>query len=291
MNYLYEQSDMLNRPYEAFVVDTLRDDFPVRPHFHHYVEIIYMIEGNMFAVSDDREYYMNEGDTLLFFGDSIHSMSASSVRGARFAVIKFDASRLTVSTSFTPKPVAMLNAARNRQARVFFDAQKMGDQDFKGLFYDCVRELRDRELGYDVAVHAKLCILITRIIRIWQSEGIDFTGIADHVPGDEHTIRNILEYIDLHLEDNPKVEELAKMCGMSYSHFARSFKEMYGRSCKEYLEMLRIGKAEELLKFSDMSLNDLSQELGYADQSHFIRSFKRLKGVTPGSLRHGGKIE
>ncbi len=291
MNYLYEHSDMLNRPYEAFVIDTLRDDFPVRPHFHHYVEIIYMIEGNIFASSDDREYYLNEGDVLLFFGDSIHSMSASSVRGARYAVIKFDASRLAVSTSFTPKPATMLNAARSRQARVFFDARETAEEDFKGLFLDCVRELRDRKLGYDVVVHAKLCILFARLIRIWESEGIDFEGITDRLQGDEVTIRNILEYIDLHMEEKLKVEDLAKRCGMSYSHFAKSFRETYGRSCKEYLEMLRIGKAEEMLKLSDMSLNDVSQELGYADQSHFIRSFKRLKGVTPGSLRHVREIE
>ena len=45
MNYLYEYSDILNTPYEAFEFDTLKNDFPVRPHFHHYVEFIYMLEG------------------------------------------------------------------------------------------------------------------------------------------------------------------------------------------------------------------------------------------------------
>ena len=285
MNYLYEYSDMLNRPYEAFVVDTLRDGFPVRPHFHHYVEIIYMMEGNMFATSDDTEYYVNEGDMLLFYDGSIHSMSASSVKGARYAVIKFDASRLTVSTSFTPRLATLLAAARNHEAEAFFRAEMIKDYGFKELFLDCVEELNRRELGYDVIVHAALCIIMTRLIRLWQEMGIDFTEVKEHTPGDELTVRNILEYIDLHMDEGLKVEDLAVRCSMSYSHFARCFKEMYGRSCKEYLEMLRVGKAEELLKFTDMPLYDISQELGYSDQSHFIRSFKKLRGVTPGNLR------
>ena len=96
---------------------------------------------------------------------------------------------------------------------------------------------------------------------------------------------NITEYIDLHLDEDLKVSDLAKRCNMSYSHFAKSFREMYGRSCKEHLEMLRVEKAEEMLKFTDYSLSDIAQELGYSDSSHFIREFKKHKGVTPGSVR------
>ena len=126
---------------------------------------------------------------------------------------------------------------------------------------------------------------MTRLIRIWQREGLDFSDLSDYVSRDELTIQNILEYIDIHLDENLKVEELAKRCNMSYPHFARTFKDLYGRSCKEHLEMLRVEKAEEMLKFTNLSLNDVSMELGYSDQSHFIRAFKKLKGVTPGSIR------
>ena len=60
---------------------------------------------------------------------------------------------------------------------------------------------------------------------------------------------------------------------------------MYGRTCKEHLELIRVEKAEEMLKFTDYTLNEIAQELGYADQSHFARVFKNLKGITPGSVR------
>ncbi len=284
MNYLYEYSDILNTPYEAFVFDTLVNDFPVRPHFHPYVEILSMTEGNMFVTAGEEEYYLEEGDMILFFKDVLHSMSASSMRSAKFEGIKFDISRLAVNTNYTPRLQTLLSVARKQNARVFFPK---GDEIHEnGSFFGALREELDKkELGFDVAVHAKLCLLMTKLIRLWQSEGIDFNNVSGFITKEELSLQNITEYIDLHLDEDLKVSDLAKRCNMSYSHFARSFKDMYGRSCKEHLESLRVEKAEEMLKFTDRSLNDIGQELGYADQSHFIRVFRKYKGVTPGMIR------
>ncbi|MCR5358054.1 MAG: AraC family transcriptional regulator [Lachnospiraceae bacterium] len=284
MNYLYEYSDILNTPYESFVFDTAVNDFPVRPHFHPYVEILCMTEGNMFVTAGEEEYYLEEGDMILFFSNVLHSMSASSMRSARFAGIKFDISRLAVNTNYTPGLRTLLAVARKQNARVFFPG---GDEIHEhGSFFEFCREELDRkEIGFDVAVHAKLCLLMTKLIRLWQDEGIDFNNVSDFITREELSLQNITEYIDLHLDEDLRVDDLAKRCNMSYSHFARSFKEMYGRSCKEHLESLRVEKAEEMLKFTDRSLNDIGQELGYADQSHFIRMFRKYKGVTPGAVR------
>ena len=141
MNYLYEYSDILNTPYEAFVFDTHKGDFPISPHFHHYVEMIYIVRGNMFASLNEKEYYLNEGQMLLFFSDNLHSMSASSIKKAVFMGIKFDAARLTVNSGFTPRIQTLLNAARGQSARVFFSEDECRDYGFEGLFAGCVEEI------------------------------------------------------------------------------------------------------------------------------------------------------
>lgn len=285
MNYLYEYSDILNTPYEAFEFDTAVNEFPVRSHFHPYVEMLCMTEGSMFVSVNEKEYYVSEGDVMLFFGGDVHAMYSSAMKASRFIGIKFDANRLTVNANYTPRLTTMLTAARSQEARIFFAEEENINHGIEECFRICADELKTRALGYDVEVHAQLCRLMICLIRIWQSEGIDFSNVSDYVSHDELSLQNILEYIDLHLDENLKVDELAGRCGMSYSHFARSFKEMYGRSCKEHLEILRMEKAEEMLKFTDYSLNDISQELGFSDCSHFIRTFRKHKGVTPGSLR------
>lgn len=68
---------------------------------------------------------------------------------------------------------------------------------------------------------------------------------------------------------------------MSYSHFAKLFRENYGRSCKEYITYIRLNKAQDLLLHTDYDLNYIALETGFFDCSHFIRKYKKWRGVTP----------
>lgn len=92
---------------------------------------------------------------------------------------------------------------------------------------------------------------------------------------------HILEYIDAHSAEPLEVRQLAEMCHMSYSNFARLFRENYGRSCKEYIKYIRLNKAQDLLLNSDYNLDYIAQETGFFDCSHFIRTYKKWRGITP----------
>jgi len=71
------------------------------------------------------------------------------------------------------------------------------------------------------------------------------------------------------------------LCHLSYSHFAKLFRENYGRSCKEYIQYIRMNKAQDLLLNSDFDINYIAQETGFYDCSHFIRQYKKWRGITP----------
>lgn len=79
--------------------------------------------------------------------------------------------------------------------------------------------------------------------------------------------------------------DIAKKCGLSYSCFAKKFREQYGMSCKQYIERMRLYKAEDFLLFTEFDLNYISQETGFSDCSHLIKCFKKYKGVTPKKFR------
>ena len=95
------------------------------------------------------------------------------------------------------------------------------------------------------------------------------------------SVYNVLEYIDEHSADPLEVSALAKMCNMSYSNFARLFRENYGRSCKEYIQYIRVNKAQDLLLNSNFDLDYIAQETGFYDCSHFIRQYRKWRGITP----------
>ena len=96
--------------------------------------------------------------------------------------------------------------------------------------------------------------------------------------------RRVLELIDAHLDARLTVDMLAREVGLSPAHFARAFKETIGRAPHQYLLELRLERARRLLELCGADLSDVAQRMGFADQAHFTRLFKRAYRITPGAL-------
>jgi AraC family transcriptional regulator len=98
-------------------------------------------------------------------------------------------------------------------------------------------------------------------------------------------LRSIEEYIDLHLEKDLSVEELASHLGISPSYFTRSFRSSVGLAPHAYVMRRRLLRAQELLASTDLPLIDIALATGFADQSHFCRRFHQMTGVPPRVFR------
>ena len=122
---------------------------------------------------------------------------------------------------------------------------------------------------------------LTYLMRCLKQKGVDTDTIITAPDDYDASIYSISKYIEQHCGEPLRVHELAQMCGMSYSYFAKLFRETYNQSCKEYIEFTRINKAADLLLFTNQDLTYISQETGFADCSHLIRTFKKWKGMTP----------
>ncbi len=97
--------------------------------------------------------------------------------------------------------------------------------------------------------------------------------------------RRVTELLREHLDGSLRLADLAKACDLSISHFSRSFKGTFGVSCHRWLLELRIERAKALLATDDLSLTDVAESSGFADQATFTRTFRRIVGVPPGRWR------
>jgi AraC-like DNA-binding protein len=95
-------------------------------------------------------------------------------------------------------------------------------------------------------------------------------------------VRKILEQ---RFAEPCKVSEIAAEAGVHPVHLAREFRKHYGTSVGEYLRRVRIEYACRELMGSDAAVTNIAFAAGFADQSHFSRTFKRLCGTTPGRYR------
>ncbi len=83
----------------------------------------------------------------------------------------------------------------------------------------------------------------------------------------------------------PSLRELASTAGVHPVHFAAVFRRYYGCSVGDYLRRRRVAEARRSLAGLDRSVTEVALSLGFADQSHLTRVFKRYTGLTPGAYR------
>ena len=96
----------------------------------------------------------------------------------------------------------------------------------------------------------------------------------------------IREHIRTNLAADIDVAELAGLVRLSPHYFSLLFRQAVGMPPHRYILQERINEAQRLLADGGMTLAELAVHLGFADQSHFSRAFRKLTGRTPGSFRH-----
>ena len=97
--------------------------------------------------------------------------------------------------------------------------------------------------------------------------------------------RRALELLRENLVGSVRLCDLARECGLSVSHFARSFKAAFGVSSHQWLIHQRIDRAKELLSQTKLRLIDVAAQSGFGDQAAFTRTFHRVVGSSPGRWR------
>lgn len=97
----------------------------------------------------------------------------------------------------------------------------------------------------------------------------------------QHVLSRVIAYIEDHAENAIQLDELANIAGVSRFHFSRIFKASTGISPIAYVEQSRIRKAQQLIQLGQLPLAEIALIVGFADQSHFTKRFKRYTGCTP----------
>lgn len=103
-------------------------------------------------------------------------------------------------------------------------------------------------------------------------------------PAKERIAREIQEYLLCNFRRNVTIEELAALAGISPNYVTVLFREVVGNTPIQYLHQIRINTALNLLNNTQMSISEISEYLGYCDQSYFNRMFKKWMGVAPSHI-------
>ena len=98
-------------------------------------------------------------------------------------------------------------------------------------------------------------------------------------------VSRILDFVAQHYTKPITLEQIAAATDLSVFRVSHLVKQNTGKSVLQHIMQLRIQKARQLLERSSLSCSEIAYELGFCDQSYFIKHFKRLTGTTPRRYR------
>jgi YesN/AraC family two-component response regulator len=97
-------------------------------------------------------------------------------------------------------------------------------------------------------------------------------------------VNKVIETIHAQYSNQISLESCADEHGVTSYNLSKAFKQYMGMNFIDYLTKIRLEKAKELLSTTEMKMNDIAEKVGY-QPTYFIRIFKKVEGLTPGSYR------
>ena len=241
-----------------------------RLHFHDYFEIMLPLTspGNIFV--NDQVYPLERGTLYLIGESTLHRTMANGFHSRYILHI----SRKALTDLSTPQTdFTQLMQVNFRRANL--NNEEMTE--LIELFQDLERNKNDGSFGSDIRQTVALLRLLIRVAPTLNAasagEAIrnkDFLRVAP-----------ILDYIQENLAEPLSLDQIASQFYLSKHYLCRIFKSATGFSVMEYIIYSRVLRARQLLQ-EGVSVQQAGEMSGFSDNSHFIRTFGHLTGVTPG---------
>ena len=241
-----------------------------RLHFHDYFEIMLPLTspGNIFV--NDQVYPLERGTLYLIGESTLHRTMANGFHSRYILHI----SRKALTDLSTPQTdFTQLMQVNFRRATLNSDEMT----ELIELFQDLERNKNDGSFGSDIRQTVALLRLLIRVAPTLNAasagEAIrnkDFLRVAP-----------ILDYIQENLAEPLSLGQIASQFYLSKHYLCRIFKSATGFSVMEYIIYSRVLRARQLLQ-EGVSVQQAGEMSGFSDNSHFIRTFGHLTGVTPG---------
>ncbi len=235
---------------------------------NHYL-FHYVISGTGILNADDskgmtKTYSVKSGQGFFIFPGQITTYIADKNLPWEYIWIEFDGLRVRESLALTD--LSLDNSLYHSRSK-----------ELRGLM--CYIVDHAEESPFHLIGH--LYLFFDYFIRSAKSERlISSSRMSDYY------IKEAINYIEQNFQNNITIEDIAKVCGINRSYFGKIFRRSTGRSPQEFLMNYRMIKAAELLKLTSLSIADIGSAVGYENQLHFSRAFKKKYGVPPREWRN-----
>ncbi len=241
-----------------------------RLHFHDHYELLLPLTspGNIFV--NDQVYPLHRGTLYLIGENTLHRTMATGFH-ARYVL---HISRKALTELSTPQ-TDFTQLAQDSFRRTALNGEQMTE--LIELFQALERNKNDGSFGSDVR---QTVALLNLLLCVAPTMSAATAGESIHNK-DFLRVAPILDYIRDNLSEPLSLDQIASQFYISKHYLCRIFKSATGFSVMEYIIYSRVLRARQLLQ-DGVSVQQAGEMSGFSDNSHFIRTFGHLTGLTPG---------
>ena len=238
------------------------------PHLHRDLELVYLLEGESIAYADSVRCILHPGDVFLTFPNQIHSYESYTTERYYIFILKPD---------MTPELMELFTMGIP-QSPVIRNARDIPNvhQLFERLVGICSSSTDNNSLvvplrrGYLLALFSELLSHMT----------VDRPSV-----GDSDALRAIVSYCTQNFSENLSLSLLEEKLHLNKYYISHLFSGKLGLRFNDYINSLRISEARKLLINSDLSVTEISEQVGFNTLRTFNRAFSKQTGYSPSEYR------
>jgi len=232
-------------------------------HSHDLYEIYFIVSGTCRYFIGDRSYSLEAGDIALIPGGIIHHTVYQNTGHTRMLI--------NCASQYIPLAA--------RPGFYLYRNQEITSQ-LLTLFESIEQEYLHTDLFSEDAIYCYVRLLFFLLSRHPNTYDASVAGNA--------LVTRAAIYLQEHFSEDISLKQIADIVSVSPEHFSRLFKRESGMGFREYLNLLRLQKAEQLLKQSPhQTVAEIAATCGFPDSNYFSVKFKKMYGISPKQVSSG----
>ncbi|MCR5488294.1 MAG: AraC family transcriptional regulator [Lachnospiraceae bacterium] len=253
-------------------------------HFHNYMEIGYCSYGGGLLLIEEEEHRYGGGNFTVIPEKIPHTTISDPGGLCKWEFLFIDVKGFLQNEFPNPKIPSEEMFRRVSQKAYFLEAAHAPEM--AAIIRDILGECREQKKYWKESIKGLLYELMIGVLRL---------DLEQESPTMEQKInsyvKEAMRYVEEHYAEDMHIRDLAGSVGLSESRFRRIFEDGINMKPADYLNMVRIEKACEMIRQGSHSMEEISYLSGFSTPSTFHRNFKRFTDMTPGEWgrRKGGR--
>lgn len=254
-------------------------------HWHDYTQVWYTVSGTYVHTINGETRMQNPGSLAIVTPYAIHSMDTTMTDFENAEIVYISIASDILNESELPFiPLTYnLSAFDDFQLNPFVVLSGKNKERADEL---CTELISPKNTGIHLTLK-KVLLNIGELLELCAKETSIKLDKTDLTIAKERSllIKNSVDYIMTSSASKVSLANASKQAMMSERSFTSKFKETVGQTAHNYLTNVRVTNAFFLLRYTDMSINDISNVCGFANSAHFIRISMKLLGASPSDIR------